>query len=176
MFFTELKDRKLYFDGQSSYDPQNILKLQSKYQIHWVDYITPTIEQYNRLSPPNKQLQIKQQCDPLDLSWNIPEKYKTLDVVEYLFDKHMELTSDMSSVDIDERDARLVYELSLYKKHDKIEMLRTMIYISETLEEHNIVYGIGRGSCVSSYVLYVLGIHDVDSFMYDLDINEFFHD
>jgi DNA polymerase III alpha subunit len=38
------------------------------------------------------------------------------------------------------------------------------------------VWGIGRGSSVSSYVLYVLGVHDVDSYAYDLDIGDFLHD
>jgi DNA polymerase III alpha subunit len=40
-------------------------------------------------------------------------------------------------------------------------------------KENNIVLGVGRGSSVASYVLYLLGVHRVDSLKYDLDIKEF---
>ncbi|NDG32954.1 hypothetical protein EB118_23165, partial [bacterium] len=40
--------------------------------------------------------------------------------------------------------------------------------------KNNIVWGVGRGSCVSSYILYLLNIHKIDSLKYNLDINEFF--
>lgn len=176
MYYTELNNRKLFFDGSSSYDPLKILRLQSRYKIKYVDYITPTIEQYNRLSRPQDKIEIKNQCDPLDISWNIPEKYKQLNVVEYVLDKHIELTLDMSEQEIQERDKRLIFELTKYQQMNKMDVLKTMIYIVEVLNEQDIVYGIGRGSGVSSYVLYVLGIHDIDSYAYDLDINDFFHD
>jgi DNA polymerase III alpha subunit len=41
------------------------------------------------------------------------------------------------------------------------------------MRDNNIVWGVGRGSSVSSYVLYLLGVHRVNSLYYDLDIHEF---
>jgi DNA polymerase III alpha subunit len=97
-------------------------------------------------------------------------------VVDYVLDKHIEVTKGMCESDIIDRDSRLISELMMYKEADKLDVLRTIIYMVEMLEQHNVVYGVGRGSSVSSYVLYVIGIHDIDSFAYDLDINDFFHD
>ena len=39
--------------------------------------------------------------------------------------------------------------------------------------ENRVIWGVGRGSSVASYVLYKLGIHRVDSMFYELDIDEF---
>jgi DNA polymerase III alpha subunit len=43
----------------------------------------------------------------------------------------------------------------------------------ETMRVNNIVWGVGRGSSVASYVLYLIGVHKIDSMYYDLDIEEF---
>ena len=64
-------------------------------------------------------------------------------------------------------------ELTLYKKLDLLPVLRTIIFVINTLRENSVVWGVGRGSSVSSYVLYLIGAHDVDSIKYDLDVNEF---
>jgi DNA polymerase III alpha subunit len=174
MLYTELKNRKLYFDGVSSYDPTTIVSLINKYTIKYVDYITPSISQYNKLeSNPNNKILTKTTCNTLDYSWNIPEHYKNLDVVEYVLDKHIQLTTDSCDEEINQRDTRLILELHQYTELDKLDMLRTIIYIVHNLTDNNTVYGIGRGSSVSSYVLFVIGIHDVDSYLYDLDINDF---
>jgi DNA polymerase III alpha subunit len=41
------------------------------------------------------------------------------------------------------------------------------------MHEHNLIWGVGRGSSVASYVLYKIGIHKIDSLFYDLDVGEF---
>jgi DNA polymerase III alpha subunit len=38
---------------------------------------------------------------------------------------------------------------------------------------NRVIWGVGRGSSVASFVLYKLGVHRVDSLYYNLDINEF---
>jgi DNA polymerase III alpha subunit len=48
-----------------------------------------------------------------------------------------------------------------------------MVYVIDTFKKNNVIWGVGRGSSVSSYILYLLEVHDVDSVMYDLDFNEF---
>jgi len=35
------------------------------------------------------------------------------------------------------------------------------------------MWGVGRGSSVSSYILYLIGVHKIDSIKYDLDYKEF---
>jgi DNA polymerase III alpha subunit len=69
---------------------------------------------------------------------------------------------------------RVVEELGLFAKHDMIPMLKTMKYVVDTLRANNIVWGVGRGSSVASYVLFIIGVHKIDSVKYKLPINEFF--
>jgi DNA polymerase III alpha subunit len=46
-------------------------------------------------------------------------------------------------------------------------------YLVDAMRENKIVWGVGRGSSVASYVLYLIGVHRIDSIKYDLDIKEF---
>lgn len=69
--------------------------------------------------------------------------------------------------------ARVWEELDEFKERGMHNLLRYMIYLVDFMRENNIVWGVGRGSSVSSYVLYLIGIHKVDSIKYGLDINEF---
>ena len=97
-------------------------------------------------------------------NWFIPEEYKTMDILDWLYQR-------CSTPEIRER---VVEELRLFAKHDMIPVLKTMKYVVDTLRANNIVWGVGRGSSVSSYVLYLIGIHKIDSVKYDLPIDEFF--
>ena len=52
-------------------------------------------------------------------------------------------------------------------------VLRYMVYLVNFMRENNIVWGVGRGSSVASYVLYLIGVHRIDSIQYGLDWREF---
>lgn len=96
-------------------------------------------------------------------TWNIPHRYKTLDLKTWL----------LSLCKTREQQARVVDELAVYEKYDLYPMLRSLIFLIETLKKNKVLWGIGRGSSVSSYVLYLIGVHRVDSLKYDLDFSEF---
>jgi DNA polymerase III alpha subunit len=68
---------------------------------------------------------------------------------------------------------RVDMELAEYKARNLYPVLRVLIYIIDTMRKNNIVWGIGRGSSIASYVLYLLSVHKVDSIKYNLDIKEF---
>ena len=55
-----------------------------------------------------------------------------------------------------------------------ISMLKTMKYVVDTLRTNNVIWGVGRGSSVASYVLHIIGVHKIDSVKYNLPIEEFF--
>lgn len=95
--------------------------------------------------------------------WFIPQDYQNMDIEEFLVNQCPA-----------ENHQRLVDEISLFKKHNMIDVLKAMKYIVDTLRANNIVWGVGRGSSVSSYCLFLLGIHKIDSVKYDLPITEFF--
>jgi len=68
---------------------------------------------------------------------------------------------------------RVSTELELFIQHNMMDVLFYCKYLVDTMKENNIVWGVGRGSSVASYVLYLIGVHRVDSIKYNLDIKEF---
>lgn len=96
-------------------------------------------------------------------NWLIPQNYKNMDIEKFLVENCPKENYD-----------RLIQELDLYKKHDFIPVLKTMKYVVDTLRKNNVVWGVGRGSSVSSYTLFLIGVHKVDSVKYNLPIEEFF--
>ena len=96
--------------------------------------------------------------------WFMPDEYKELDVVAHLY--------SLCDGD-DERFHRVNEELSAFQSREMFDLLRYMIYLVDFMRENNIVWGVGRGSSVASYVLYLIGVHRIDSVKYDLDWREF---
>ena len=96
-------------------------------------------------------------------NWAMPEEYKELDIVRFI--NNRELTYQ-------ERD-RVHLEIEMYRERGMIPVLRFLAYLVDLCKENNVVLGVGRGSSVASYVLYLLGVHRVDSIKYNLDIKEF---
>ena len=173
---TELSDRTLWYDGESSYDPQRLIStIGQGYSVSWVDYMTQDIATYNNFARPDQRIGVKTCSEPLDMRWNIPDKYLNMDVVEYVINIHADITKNISTEEADQRDVRLYDELVKFEEMGLMDVLRTMVYITDVLRDKEVVYGVGRGSSVSSYVLYVIGVHDVDSFKYELDMNDFLH-
>jgi DNA polymerase III alpha subunit len=52
-------------------------------------------------------------------------------------------------------------------------LLKYLKYLVDTMRTHNIVWGVGRGSSVASFILFLIGIHRINSLHYDLSIDEF---
>ncbi len=179
LFNTQLKDRTLYYDGDSEVSPDRIVELIDKglKQIY-VTEETDEIRQYNRLAPSKKAIKTKTETRPLKFDWNIPEPYKSLDVIKYMMERLHALREEenlesLMDVKIYERFHRVREELIMYEELQLLPILRVIIYVINTLQDKNIVWGVGRGSSVSSYVLYLIGVHDVDSVKYDLDFTDF---
>ena len=172
---TQLKERVLWFDGDSTYRTDDLLDLIERYDVRYVDTMNEAVEDYNYFAGPDEQIQLKTECRELDLSWKIPQEYLELNVASYVLNK---LAQDWvgSDDELDERLARAAHELKMFEERGLLAVLKTIIYVINTLIENKQVWGVGRGSCVSSYVLYIIGVHDVDSFAYDLEITDFLHD
>lgn len=99
----------------------------------------------------------------LQKQWLMPEEYKTLDIAKYV----------LLLCKTDEELQRVGHELLLFQERDMFDLLRYLKYLVDVMRENNIVWGVGRGSSVSSYVLYLLGVHRINSLYYDLPIEEF---
>ncbi len=176
LYKTELSDRTLWFDGDSSFNAQNLLRLLQKYDIRYVDQITDDVKEFNRHVSNSQELITKQEVRPPSFEWLLPDEYKNLDVLEYVLNQLHSHIKLLTKDEADLRTLRVLKELKLYESHGLFDVLRTIIFVINTLSAAKTVWGVGRGSSVSSYVLYVIGVHDVDSFAYDLQIEDFLHD
>ena len=95
--------------------------------------------------------------------WHMPESYYQIDVLEWLLDK---CTSD-------EEKQRVQLEYKLFEKKEFVRVLQFLIYFVDTLRANNIVWGVGRGSSVASFCLFLIGVHKINPLQYNLDITEF---
>lgn len=95
--------------------------------------------------------------------WIFPKIYQQIDVLSWL------LAKCKTQEEID----RVHEEYILYEERDLIMLLRLFIFLVEYMREHKFVWGVGRGSSVSSYILYLIGVHRVDSLKYGFDIRDY---
>ena len=95
--------------------------------------------------------------------WFMPEEYLNFPIHQWLSDQ----------CKTEEELARVDAELLLFIQHGMFDLLFYLKYLVDTMHQNNVVWGVGRGSSVASYVLYLLGVHKIDSLKYNLDIHEF---
>ena len=122
------------------------------------------VDQFNQYAD---SLELEQLVNDIEYSkqFNIPQHYLELDVEQYIRD--LVLNAEP------QKQARVEAELDLFRTRNLFPVLQLLIYIVDTMRKHNLVWGVGRGSSVASYCLYLIGIHKIDSVKYNLDIREF---
>jgi DNA polymerase III alpha subunit len=96
-------------------------------------------------------------------TWHMPDQYKQLDIAEHV----------ISMCDTSEKLQRVGHELLLYQERGLFDLLRYLKYLVDVMRDNHVIWGVGRGSSTASYVLYLLGVHRIDSMYYDLDVGEF---
>jgi len=96
-------------------------------------------------------------------TWFMPDEYRDIDIAQHVLD----LCATQEQLQ------RVGEELLLYQEHDLFDLLRYMKYLVDVMRQNQVIWGVGRGSSVASYVLYLLGVHRIDSMYYDLDPGEF---
>lgn len=92
-----------------------------------------------------------------------PVEYQNIDITKFILDK----------CKTDTERNRAMEELEYYKQKNLFPILAFMIYLVDTLRQNNIVWGVGRGSSVSSFVLYLIGINRINPIKYNLNWQEF---
>jgi DNA polymerase III alpha subunit len=96
-------------------------------------------------------------------NWHMPEKYYQINVLEWLLERCQS----------DEERLRVQMEYDLFDKKKFVRVLQFLIYFVDTLRANNIVWGVGRGSSVASFCLFLIGVHKINPLLYNLDITEF---
>lgn len=117
----------------------------------------PVIKEYQPVDNIDKFHRINQS------TWFIPKDYADMDIAKWVLDK----------CKTQEELQRVGEELLLYQERNLFPLLRQLKYIVDVWRKNNIIWGVGRGSSVASYVLYLIGTHKINSMYYDLDIQEF---
>lgn len=95
--------------------------------------------------------------------WNMPESYEQLDVKQFLLEK----------CNTEEERDRVLIEYKLFEQKKFVKVLQFLIYFVDTLRTNNVVWGVGRGSSVSSFCLFLIGVHKINPLLYNLDYREF---
>ena len=96
-------------------------------------------------------------------NWHMPQEYYDLDMKQFLLEK---CTND------EERN-RVEEEYKLFERKDFVKVLQFLVYFVNTLRKHNVVWGVGRGSSVASFCLFLIGVHKINPIQYNIDHKEF---
>jgi|TARA_R110001606_G_scaffold342181_2_gene490610 DNA polymerase III alpha subunit len=96
-------------------------------------------------------------------NWHMPDSYYQINVLQWLLDRCQS----------EEEKMRVQMEYDLFEKKKFIRVLQFLIYFVNILRENNVVWGVGRGSSVASFCLFLIGIHKINPMLYNLDITEF---
>lgn len=159
--------------GNVIYQAQDLIDLFYKDQLNLDDILVESSDDIiqfekvaqlslKKLSPEIYNISVEDFDQAMQSDWFIPEEYKNMDIEGFLVD-----------VCPKEHYQRLIDELGEFRERNMLPLLRALKYIVDTMRQNNIVWGVGRGSSVASYVLFLLGVHKIDSIKYNLDWQEF---
>lgn len=96
-------------------------------------------------------------------TWHMPQEYKDLDIAEYV----LGLCTNEAELQ------RVGHELLMYQERNLFNLLKYLKYLVDVMTANQLIWGIGRGSSVASFVLYKMGVHRIDSMYYELNVEEF---
>lgn len=126
---------------------------------HILDNV-PAFIQYDELAQQQTLEEWDHRCQA---NWFMPEEYKQLDIAAYV----------LGLCTTDAELQRCGHELMLFQERNLFDLLKYLKYLVDVMAENRLIWGVGRGSSVASFVLYKLGVHRIDSLHYELDPAEF---
>jgi DNA polymerase III alpha subunit len=95
--------------------------------------------------------------------WFMPQEYSDMDIAKWV----LEQCADQNELQ------RAGSELMEYADRGLLPLLQYLKYLVDTMRSNSVVWGVGRGSSVASFVLYLIGVHRIHSLRNNLDFNEF---
>ena len=95
--------------------------------------------------------------------WHMPAEYQAMDIAKHV----LALCQTQAELQ------RCGTELLMYQERNLFDLLRYLTYLVDVMKTNRVIWGVGRGSSVASFVLYKLGVHRIDSMYYELDPEEF---
>jgi DNA polymerase III alpha subunit len=160
IIFSESDVCDLLMQGRGTTELSGMIVDDTVSLVNWPEFVDPvpefTQQQFHSCSVPEFHAQQQK-------IWNMPDEYKTLDIAAHV----------LNLCQTQEQLQRCGAELLLYQERNLFDLLRYLKYLVDVMTTNKIIWGVGRGSSVASYVLYLLGVHRIDSMHYNLDIQEF---
>ena len=149
--------------GEIVYNIEDVVDLIMKQQTTAGITVDGTVQ----LKDTSPETDVSLSVDEYDLmnqhNWLMPEEYKELDIAQHII--------DLCKTDAEIQ--RAGQELLMFQERNLFNLLKYLKYLVDTMQSNKVIWGVGRGSSVASYVLYLLGVHKIDSMYYDLDPGEF---
>lgn len=102
--------------------------------------------------------------DTSDRTWFTPQTYQTINLHDYVLSRCKNKAQTKRASD----------ELLIIDHLNAHHIFKHLIYLVDKWRSENRVWGVGRGSSVSCFVLYLIGINKINPLDYDLDMTEFF--
>lgn len=109
------------------------------------------------------KLSVKEFDSQNQSQWQMPIEYYNMDIAKWVLDQ----------CKTEEELQRAGDELLKFHDRNMFSLLQYLKYLVDTMRSNNIVWGVGRGSSVASFVLFLIGIHRINSLFYQLSIDEF---
>jgi DNA polymerase III alpha subunit len=97
-------------------------------------------------------------------TWFISDDIQQIDVRKFLLEQ---MCQDDACRD------RVNHEMDLFEERGLVPLLQLMMFLVDHFRAKNVVWGVGRGSSVASYVLFLIGVHKIDAIKYGLDVHDF---
>ena len=161
MIFNESDIMDLIMQGRTADSLKNMLVDDTVSLEEAVQFVDRMPELIKHVGNPNVSLNVFDK--EKQATWHMPEDYKNLDIAQYI----LGLCNNEAELQ------RCGEELLLYQERDLFNLLKYLKYLVDVMIDNQVIWGVGRGSSVASYVLYKLGVHRIDSMFYNLDVHEF---
>lgn len=162
--------------GNVIYDEKDLIELIYRNQLDFADQInlpdTLEIQKFKETTDLDIKVFDKSVLENIDISsfdqlhqdqWFLPEEYENFNIEEYC----VNLCTNNDEIQ------RVNDEYAEFQRRKMIPLLRWLKYLVDTCRSNNIVWGVGRGSSVSSFVLFLIGVHKIDPIKYGLDWKDF---
>jgi len=94
--------------------------------------------------------------------WLTPEPYSSIDLRSWCIERcASEIEVNRANREIDEFESR-----------GMVSIMKHLIYCADMWRQQGVVWGVGRGSSVCSFVLHLIGINRINPIEHGLDIGE----
>lgn len=162
MIFSEDDVVNLYLQGHDL-AVLNHLLVDNTVDLETAAHILDNVPAFVRYDELAQQQTLEEWDHRCQANWHMPQEYKQLDIAAHV----------LNLCESDAELQRCGQELMLFQERNLFDLLRYLKYLVDTMQKNNLIWGVGRGSSVASYVLFKLGIHRIDSLYYELDPAEF---